>query len=69
MIFDAAMNLTDMARKELREVLVHDFGENARSLSEAEVDELGFRLLKLTAIALKRNTKTTERNLNVFTKS
>ena len=51
------MNLTDVARKELRDVLVRDFGEKARRLSNSEVDELGFRLLKLTAIALKRNTE------------
>jgi hypothetical protein len=48
------MNLTDTARKELGDILFRDFGERAKSLSNLEVDELGSRLLKLTAIAVKR---------------
>jgi len=51
------MNLTDEARKELRDILVRDFGGKAQDLSDSEVDDLGFRLLKLTAIAMKRKTK------------
>jgi hypothetical protein len=62
------MNLTDVARKELRDVLVRDFGEKARCLSDLEVDDLGLRLLKLTATALKRNIEasTVERRTKDF---
>jgi hypothetical protein len=52
------MNLTAVARGELRDILIRDFGEKAKILNDSQLDELGFRLLKLTAIALKRNTET-----------
>jgi hypothetical protein len=62
------MNLTAAARGELRDILIRDFGEKAQSLSDSEVNELGFRLLKLTAIALKRSIEasTIERRTKDF---
>jgi hypothetical protein len=53
----STFNLTDTAHNSLQVILIRDFGEKAKSLSNSEIDELGFRLLKLTAIALKRNTE------------
>lgn len=51
------MNLTLAARGELRDILINDFRERAKMLSDSELNELGCRLLRLTAIAMKRDTE------------
>ncbi len=51
------MQLSEKAKKELRAVLEHDFGDNAKRFSDEDINDLGVRLLKLTRLVVKRKLK------------
>jgi len=50
----APLGLTSEARRQLREILISDYGEDVVEMDECALDELGMRLLRLTALVLRR---------------
>lgn len=48
------MQLSEKAKSDLRQILIQEIGEKANSFSDKELNDLGVRLLKLTALSLKR---------------
>lgn len=53
---DKAYKLSTKAREDLKKVLAKDIGpDRAAQFKEEDLDGLGHRLLRLTALVLKRN--------------
>lgn len=48
------MKLSEIAKTELREILIRDFGEKVGGFSDEDLDILGTKLLELAAIVAKR---------------
>ena len=53
------MQLSEKAKSDLRKILIQEIGEKANSFSDKELNDFGVRLLKLTALSLKRKLSKT----------
>ena len=56
MTYNLSMKLSPEAFKNLKEILIKDFG-STRGLSDEDVDILGITLLELAAIVIKRDIR------------
>lgn len=48
------MNLSENTKKELREIIIAEFGDRGFEFSDEEIEKLGVLFLELTAVSLKR---------------
>jgi len=51
------MQLNQQAKKKLKEILIKDLGENAECFSDEELNQIGLKLLQITALILKHKTQ------------